>query len=238
MTNGVGTITPAKFGGSNNPLTVLEKDTDSVLTFGNSLPFNLIGPYEVRVINDYWEYCQNCETTVQRNTQYKVISSDGSPAANIPIGEIMGPLTDYNCSQATSGSKINSCTLAKGTTTGSGVTGIKSDGMGATDANGEFVDAWTVGSDTYTPVGCGAHRVDQWQLCGLAQVTDDAEFQQDSQVNWGLTFAGLSGFIHTNETSFTVNGMSYELPGTGICGPDYYTCPDRIPAGTIITPSN
>jgi hypothetical protein len=56
-------------------------------------------------------------------------------------------------------------------------------------------------------------------------------------VNYGLTFAGLSGRVQTDETGFVVNDTTYILPGPG-CGPDYALCPDRIPTGTIITPSN
>jgi hypothetical protein len=162
-------ITPALLGPANNPITGVNIDPETQAVYPSApLPFNLIGPYEMTVVSDYWVYCKNCDTTVQRNTQYRVLNSDGSPAANIPIGEIMGPFTDYDCSQPPSGSVINSCTLATGEITGSGVTRIKSAGMGATNGGGEFTDQWSLASDAYTPAGCGLSRVDQWQLCGLA----------------------------------------------------------------------
>jgi hypothetical protein len=108
--------------------------------------------------------------------------------------------------------------------------------MWATDSNGQFTDFWSLSSDQYTPAGCGDAVVDQWQLCGLAVATNVND--QQYTLNEGLTFAGLNGFTDNNEVGQSVDGNLYVLPGNGACGPDYLLCPDRIPAGTIITPSN
>ena len=83
-------ITPALLGPANNPITGvnIDPETQAVYTSAPFL-FNLIGPYEMTVVSDYSVCCKNCDTTVQRNTQYRVLNSDGSPAANIPIGEII-----------------------------------------------------------------------------------------------------------------------------------------------------
>jgi hypothetical protein len=228
-------ITPAQFGPSANPLSavnIIDAGGGSFPVYtGNSLPFNLIGPYEMGVVRDYWQYCDNCDTTIERRTQYEVLNSDGSPAANIPIGEDMA-VSGWNCSQPNPGIEADSCVTASGQRVGK----VLSAGMGATDANGEFIDSWSLNDDAYAPAGCGHAMVDQWQLCGLAVVVNPVA-GTFTYPNYGLDFAGLNGRTDTNAVGQNVNGTLYVLPGPG-CGPLYLSCPDRIPTGTIITPSN
>lgn len=240
-TAGVGTITPAQLGGNNNPLTAVELvevgTNAGQITLGNSLPFDLIGPYQVVVEGDEWAYyCTSCNTNnIRRLTTYKVINSDGSPAANIPTGEIL-QIGGWNCTQPVPVTEADSCTTATGTV----VLGVKSLGMSATGTGGAFTDSWTLGGHNYTPGGCGFKALqDQWQLCGLAQVTDAVENQFDSNVNWGLTFAGLNGAVFSEEVDMTINGQSYNI-GPGNCAvlSEYPLCPYAVPKGTIITPNN
>jgi hypothetical protein len=237
-------ITPAQFGPNANPLAavnIIDAGGGNYPVYtGNSLPFNLIGPYEVVVESDEWAYyCTGarCNTdNVQRLTKYKVINSDGSPAANIPLGEIPD-IGGWNCSAHVPVPGANSCTVATGTT----VLGIKSLGMSATDANGQYTDIWTMGGHTYTPAGCGFTTFsDQWQLCGLAVVVNPTA-ETFSYLYYGLTFAGLQGEVLGNEVDMTINGngTSYNI-GPGNCAPlaEYPLCPYAIPKNTIITPNN
>jgi hypothetical protein len=229
--DGFPTITPAQFGPTNNPLNAVnvEPAPPYQASPGNSLPFNLIGPDEMEVRTDFWEYCNGCDSTIKRITTYKVLNSDGSAAGNIPIGENAGDAA-WNCTQEMPTLGANSCTVAKGQTSG----GFESLGMGATNSDGLFTDGWSLNSDAYTPVGCGFKVVfDEWQLCGLAASIDAVLGIKN--VNYGLTFATLSGGIHSNQVRITIGGTSYEI-GPDNCAPDmpYPNCPYAIPPGTVI----
>jgi|HubBroStandDraft_6_1064221.scaffolds.fasta_scaffold441624_1 hypothetical protein len=227
------TILPAQLGAANNPISgvnVTETGVGQETAFvGNSLPFSLIGPSEMVVVNDFWQYCNGCNSTVQRVTTYKVLNSDGSAAGNIPTGENPSD-AGWNCTQTRPTFGVNSCTEANGQRSG----GLQSLGMGATNANGTFTDGWSLGSDRFTPAGCGFKVVfDEWQLCGLASsfscVTGPA------YPNYGMPFATLSGAVHSDEVGITINGKSYVI-GENICGPltAYPLCQETIPPGTVI----
>jgi len=223
---------PAHFGAANNPIQIVNNDFGQGYP-SNALGFNLVGPVEMVVESDEWSYCQGCTTTVARLVTYKVVNSDGSPAANIPLGEV----NDYgssNCTQGRPAIRINSCTVAtnQNIPNPSGGTNNVSGGMWATDENGEFTDQWTMGSDGYAPVGCGfAVNYDHWQLCGLSTYFGSA--------NTGLTFATLTGTYYNNDVGVTIGGGHYFLPEGAVpdhCPPNNPNCRNAIPTGTVVTP--
>jgi hypothetical protein len=226
---------PAQFGAANNPIQAATLITGTQYLFSNTLNFNVIGPVHMVVQNDIYDHCDGCTTTVRRKTTYQVINSDGSIAKNIPLGEV----TDYgssSCSQGRPTMLINSCRFALGQPIGnpSGPPVSQSDGMWATDSNGQFTDNWTMGSGTYTPAGCGySVNYDHWQLCGIG-------LDSQGYINAGLTFATLQGSINSNEVRISVGGHNYVLPGVSTfppgCQPNQTGCPNAIPNGTVITP--
>lgn len=220
------TMSPAKLGAN------LLTGVNNIKYEGNSLSFNLIGPYEMTVVQDYWQYYPGSTTNVERLTSYKVLNSDGTAAANIPIGEAP-VLGSWNCTQAVPVPHAGSCTVAPKTT----VKGVYSLGMSATNASGLFTDIWTLGGGSFTPAGCGWPAFhDQWQLCGMANAEDD--WGDQSLDNYGLSFASPSGSVENNKVVIDVGTTSYVLPGTGVCGPDYLLCPDRLPTETIFPGPN
>jgi len=234
------TIIPAELGAPNNPISgvnVTETEPGQLTSFvGNSLPFNLIGPNEMVVVSDLWEYVctTGCNSgNIKRLTTYTVRNSDGTPAKNIPLGELMANAA-YTCTNRTPVLRINSCTEAKDSVIDAGHI---SDGMWATEFNGEFMDRWTLGMYPFTPAGCGLTTVyDDWQLCGLAAVYQCGLAY--TEPNYGLSFATLSGVTDTNQVSLIIGGTTYTI-GPNTCGPDtsYLLCPSAIPPGTVVSES-
>jgi hypothetical protein len=233
-----GSSVPPQFGAASNPIQSAEYDGASHNYYlSNVLNFNLIGPVEMVVQNDVWDYCDGCSLTVRRKTTYKVTNSDGSVAPNIPLGEV----NDYgssNCNEGRPSMFMNSCTIAKGQPIGnpSGPPVNQSNGMYATDANGQFTDGWSMGGDNYTPAGCGYNvNYDHWQLCGIGLDS------QNHEINAGLTFGTVSGYIQNRETGIRntsgSNPKIYVLPTDPItCPQDQSGCPNAIPDGTVIKP--
>jgi hypothetical protein len=227
---------PVQFGGVNNPIQAITYINATQYVSSNTLNFNVIGPVEMVVQNDVWDYCDGCSLTVRRKTTYQVTNSDGSVAPNIPLGEV----NDYassNCDQGRPTMIINSCTVAQGDPIAnpSGPPANQSNGMYATDGTGQFIDAWNMNGDNWTPAGCGYNvNYDHWQLCGMGQ-------SGSTLINAGLTFATLTGYIQNREVGITVpNGIvsgSYVLPTNPItCPIDTSNCPNAMPNGTVIKP--
>ena len=229
IANPLGNVS-AQFGNTSNPFQISNYNF-GVDYWSNTLGFNLIGPVEMAVQQDVWDHCVGCTTTVRRKVTYEVVNSDGSVAANIPLGEVMD-LGTSGCFQGRPSITINSCTVAQGQSIGnpSGGTSNKSGGMWATDGNGEFTDSWTMGADGYTPAGCGfAANYDHWQLCGLTAPL--------GSVNAGLTFATLTGLVDTNRIGINAGSKQYVLPVAIVpCPPNTPGCPGSIPVGTVFTP--
>jgi len=222
--------TSAKLGAANNQI-------GEINDFGkappsNTVGFNLIGPNRMIVQQDLWKYCQNCTTAIERRVTYKVLNSDSSVAANRPIGEVVN-LGSSTCTQGRPADRMNSCTVAKGSSipNPSGGTANLSEGMWATDSYGQFTDAWSIGSDFYgTPAGCGFGVIyDHWQLCGVGL---DSELFGEYM---GLTFATPKGYIHNNAVGITVGTTTYVLPtNKTTCPANTPNCANSIPVGTVI----
>ncbi len=229
---GKGGSTP-QFGAANNQIELVNYEGTTGYP-SSPVGYNLVGPDKMVVVDDVWDYCDRCTSTVRRKVKYQVLNSDGSPAPNIPLGE----LVSYGSSTCTLGRPImdvNSCTVAQNEII-SDRDRIRSLGMYATDANGEFTDNWTMGADGYTPTGCGYNvNFDQWQLCGLAIRCSGGIC---TYPNAGLTFASLKGWYHNDNIDNIIGTTDYILPNAGplICPPNVSGCPDAIPWGTIITP--
>jgi hypothetical protein len=172
--------------------------------------------------------------TVRRKTTYQVTNSDGSVAPNIPLGEVNN-YASSNCTQGRPSMLMNSCTVAKGQPIRNpdGPPANQSNGMYATDASGQFTDGWDMGSDNYTPAGCGYNvQYDQWQLCGMGR-------SGNNLINAGLTFGSVRGYIQNREVgiAFGMLTHTYVLPTNPItCPIDTSNCPNAIPNGTAIKP--
>jgi hypothetical protein len=215
----------------------MANDVAGQFYWSNTINFNLVGPTEMVVQDDEWDYCQGCKATVERFVTYKVMNSDGSAAANIPLGEAV----DYGTSNCTGGPgggarpsiTIDSCTVAddQPIPNPSGGANNYSGGMWATMPDGTFTDGWSMGADGYTPSGCGfTVNYDHWQLCGLSYY---------GGTNVGLTHATVTGFYHNNQIGINAGSTQYILPPIPIpssCAPKSLACPDRIPNGTVFTP--
>lgn len=158
-------------------------------------------PSYMVVVNDMMGICENCSSTVLRDVTYSVKNDDGSSAGKIALCE-SASATNWTCSQSNPGVGYVHC--------GDNKT------LNATTSDGEFTDSWYLGSDNYTPSGCGLETVaDMWQW--------DLSPTQPQQ------FGKLNGYIHT--TDIKINGsvtppQSQRLPnGTCISNQGTVPCP-------------
>lgn len=140
------------------------------------------------VQSDSFGKCDGCSTTVQRVVTYQVINASGANSGAIPICE-SPTVTNWSCTQQQKVT-FQSCSSPYTTT-----------------STGAFPDQWTMGSDAYTPAGCGFSVTDHWQWAASASVQK--------------TFATLTGYVHTNAIS--INGHVSPPAGT-------------LPPGTVINP--
>ncbi len=132
--------------------------------------FTIDGPDHAIVVSDVLGKCSGCTTSVKRTVTLQVIKFSGTPVFVIPIGEVPSQ-SGWNCNQTNPGVLTNPC----------------SSGLD-TDTNGEFADSWSMGSDAYTPAGCGFNFTTHHQWCTAPK-----------------TFATLTGYTHTNAIS--MNGV-------------------------------
>lgn len=136
----------------------------------NQGAFTLDGPFYMTVIADQLRKCSGCTTTVQRLVTYQVKNFSGSNAGTTSIGENV-VTSGWNCTQASGGTNTSPC--SKG---------------GSTNSAGQFADQWDLGSDVYTPIGCGENVDDHWLWCKNNQ-----------------SIGHLSGYCHTNAVQ--INGV-------------------------------
>jgi hypothetical protein len=143
------------------------------------------GPYQMVVQSDILGHCSGCQTTVERNITYQINNFSGTPAQNIWIGEVVST-NGWSCTQQQPATTTTPCSAND------------------TKANGLFTDSWYMGSDSYTPVGCGFNvSYDNWQWCAHTPAQ---------------TLGSLQGYIHTNAVS-----------ENGVVSP-----PNSFPTGTVI----
>ena len=124
-------------------------------------------PSKMMVRADQWGLCSGCSATVQRLVRYQVLSLN-EIWPNIQVAE-QPVYTSWSCSQNWPGANTTSCT-----------------DNAYTDSVGEFLDLWTLGSDGYSPSGCGTAIQDPWFWCAPPNRPP---------------FGFLSGWIHTNNTN-------------------------------------
>jgi hypothetical protein len=157
----------------------------------NPLNFQVDGPAKMKVTSDVSGHCSGCTTTVARFVTYQVYNLSGSTVSNLPICENI-QLSNWTCSQSQPTATVNTCFVNNG----------------ITSAGGSFTDGWSLGSDSWTPVGCGFGSIhDTWQY----------PYQQFSPTIIA-PFGTLNGSQFTNST--TINGCttpgSCSLVGTTI----------------------
>lgn len=130
------------------------------------------GPYHMIVQSDITKVCSGCTTTVERDVTYQINNFSGTPSQNVWIGEVVSD-SGWSCTQKNPGVSTTQCSAND----------IKS--------NGVFTDSWTMGLDTYTPVGCGQNVLyDNWQWCA----------HSPAQI-----LGALQGYVHTNQIE--INGV-------------------------------
>jgi hypothetical protein len=161
-------ITPGASIGTNNSVSVTTNEVS-----GNAVPFTVDGPASMVVISDSVGTCDGCSTTVKRLVTYEIRNVSDTVAASIPICEAPA-ISNWSCQQQNSGVGYRHC-----------------DSPYVVDSNGRFTDGWSMGSDQYTPSGCGFDTVDPWMWAASPSAQK--------------TFATLSGFVHTN--SVKINGV-------------------------------
>jgi hypothetical protein len=110
-----------------------------------------------------------------RQVQYQV-NVGTTPAASMWICE-SATHTNWSCTQNLPTPTTNAC--------GSNPT--------FTDSNGQFIDAWSLNSSTFTPTGCGYDTVDTWYLQASPQ---------------NIPMGVLTGYIHTNAISINTSVCS------------------------------
>lgn len=110
----------------------------------NAQQFVLDGPYQMTVTNDISGYCSGCITTIDRTVSYQVQNFSGSNAGASTFCELPS-LTNWNCNQGPP--TISAKTCPNG---------------GFDSLDGTFDDTWTLVTDNWTPIGCGADMVDPW----------------------------------------------------------------------------
>jgi hypothetical protein len=106
--------------------------------------FVLDGPYQMTVTNDLWGYCSGCTTTIYRTLSYQVQNFSGSNAGASTFCELPSD-TNWNCNQSQPTISGNTCPNG-----------------GYNSLDGTFEDTWTLVTDNWTPIGCGADTVDPW----------------------------------------------------------------------------
>jgi hypothetical protein len=173
-----------------NSITVTTKATDGTNQTSNQGAFTLDGPSYMVVKLDTMGKCNGCSTIVKRFVTYQVTNLSGSATGSIPIGESLTQVAGWNCTQSRPVFNTTSC--SQGATTLSDRT---------------FTDGWSLGSDGYTPTGCGetGNNVDEWKWCATSTPTN---------------IGALTGGCKTN--SVTING--------------YTNPPTAMSAGKIIPP--
>ena len=149
--------------------------------------FIVTGPHHMIVQSDVTGLCGGCSTTVARRVTYQVVDQDGLSVGSINMGETALPGT-------------NSCN--------NGSPGTSACGSLSTDSQGQFIDTWTIGTDSVPFSSCGFSATDDWQWCRGTSPSF-------TRVNVGH----LSGFIHADHIS--INGS---------------VSPSQMPAGTVINP--
>lgn len=139
----------------------------------NTYNFVVDYPDEMAVVNDNGgqALCTGCTTTIKRLVTYQVKTFSGATAGVISTQEDP-TVSGWNCTVPSSANlEYSKCPTP-------------------TDQNGEFTDTWTMGSDGFSPAGCGTNITDHWQWCDISPAK---------------TFATLSGYIHTNQIE--INGV-------------------------------
>jgi hypothetical protein len=131
------------------------------------------GPYHMIVQDDRTGPCSGCQTTVRRLVTYQIQNFSGTNAGVLNLGEDIS-FSSWNCQQSWPGASTNSCATNPATTLSSGI----------------FTDGWTLGSDAFTPAGCGNNVIDHWQWCGHSPAQ---------------TLGTLTGYQHTDHIS--INGV-------------------------------
>jgi hypothetical protein len=131
----------------------------------NTKQLVLDGPYQMEVTGDTSGPCSGCTSTIQRSVSYQAKNFSGSNAGIATFCEVPSP-TSWNCSQGQPGVTANSC---------------PSNGYDSYD--GTFIDSWTLGSNGYTPTGCGLNISDPWYWAYTSPNTP---------------IGTPAGFIHTN----------------------------------------
>ena len=157
--------------------------------------FLVDGPSYLTVVDDNTVFCNQCSTTVERDVTFQVMNASGSKAGRVLICEAPTwppkPLPgSWSCMQ-TENHGISNC-----------------GAPGSTFADGTFVDAWTMKSDIYTPVGCGFDTTDRWMWVATTVPTTKTK-----------TICTFNGFIHTDFVS--INGV---------------LSPQKIVTGTVCPP--
>ena len=162
-------------------------------------PFTIDGPDHMVVQNDVLGHCSGCTTTVSRIVTFQVIKFSGNPVFVIPIGEVTSR-SGWTCTQSEPGIITTPCSSGYDTTT-----------------SGTFEDEWDLGSDGFTPAGCGWNFTTHWQWCAAPR-----------------TFGTLAGYTHNNAISENnvVNPPNTFAVGTVIAGSAGHTSAIRngIPA--------
>lgn len=131
----------------------------------------LDGPFYMIVQYDAIGWCSGCSTTRERDVTYQVMNFSQTPAGSIPIGESLS-ITGWSCNQQNPGGQTTPC------------------GIASTYPDGSFTDSWSLQSDAYTPIGCGASITDEWQWCATSPPRG---------------IGHLSGYTHTDAIS--INGV-------------------------------
>ncbi|HYL82814.1 MAG TPA: hypothetical protein VE263_01160 [Candidatus Angelobacter sp.] len=168
--NNVAVSTSAPIGP--NSMTVTVHASDGTNQPSNQSAFTLDGPFYMVVQKDIITTCSVCITTVARETTYQVMNFSNVNSGSVNIGEPPGTQVDsgWNCQQ-TQPSLTNETQPCPYTIS----------------STGTFTDLWSLGSDKYTPDGCGWNADDHWLWCPT-----------------GNSIGHLKGYLHNNAVN--ING--------------------------------
>jgi hypothetical protein len=166
--NGVIVSTAAQIGPSS--ITVTATGSDGTQQTSGPSSITLDGPFYLIVEADMLGKCTGCSTAVLRAVTYQVTWFSGLAGGITAVGE--NPVDSaWNCNQNYPGVSFAPCSQGFMTT-----------------SNGEFTDDWSIGSDGFTPTGCGSNTDDHWMWCAT-----------------GNSIGHLSGYVHTNAVK--INGV-------------------------------
>ena len=124
-------------------------------------------------------------------TTYKIMKVSKVPAGVILVCE--APSTsNWDCTQPPEYPKYLSCTKGE---------------FWTTTADGKFTDEWTMGKDSFTPIGCGFDITDVWYWR-----------EYDGTTSFTKPLGTLTGFVHN--VNVKINGV--------------VAPPDAMQSGTVI----